>query len=308
MAFSQGYPLKIMEKSATKKGVAFIPKADSFGLKQRAFIASIILAIISFTMFRDSLLVLINSVMNREGSSHGLFVPIISLYLIWFNLDEILASKLRFDAIWCGVFIFLSMIILATAETNNKVILENLALLTISAGVFLGVFGREFFKKIWFPLFFLGTMIPLPEELYVQIAELMRTMTTWGAVGVLKLADFPYLREGFNLHFPQHHLYVDHSCSGVRYLLSYLVFGVAYAFRFKDTIGGRFAVIACAVPLAVLGGILRLSFIFISVFYVGDLLATGRSHVVFSWSVFTAVLIGAIVVDQAFDRRRRSKR
>jgi exosortase len=127
----------------------------------------------------------------------------------------------------------------------------------------------------------------------------MRTITIWGSVGLLKIAGVPHYREGFDLHLSNIHLYVDGSCSGIRYLLSYMVFGTAYAFRFKDTVFSRVTTIVSTVPLSILGGILRLSVIFFSAHYISPALAKGRPHVLLSWSVFTILLVGAIAIDQA---------
>ena len=163
-------------------------------------------------------------------------------------------------------------------------------------------FGWKFFKEVSFPVFFLAAMIPLPEAVYSQIAELMRQAITWPAVALVKPLGFPISREGFDIYLPDIHLYVAHSCSAIRYLLSYLVFGLAYAFRFKQSSKARILVVAAAVPLAVAGGVLRLWIIFTSAYYIGPVMVEHRPHVLLSWSVFTVLLVAAIGVDRYVSR------
>ncbi len=50
----------------------------------------------------------------------------------------------------------------------------------------------------------------------------------------------PFIREGYNIHLPNVDLYVAKSCSGIRYLISYFVFGLAYAFIYKKSINLAF--------------------------------------------------------------------
>ena len=182
-----------------------------------------------------------------------------------------------------------------------------LSFLFIAAGLILMLFGTEVFKEVGFPLFFLAAMIPLPEAVYNQIADWMRQAATWGAVALVKLMGVPLLRDGFDIYLPNSHLVVDHSCSGIRYLLSYVVFGVAYAFCFKQSFKGRALVVMGAVPLSILGGVLRLSVIFISGYYIGPIMVEHNPHVVLSWTVFTVLLAALSGIDRYLSKKKVPK-
>ena len=93
------------------------------------------------------------------------------------------------------------------------------------------------------------------------------------------------------------------SCSGVRYLLSYVVFGVAYAFRFNQSFKARALVVLCAVPLSIAGGVLRLSVIFSTAYYIGPFMVEHRPHGVLSWTVFTVLLVSVIAIDRHLSRK-----
>ena len=113
-------------------------------------------------------------------------------------------------------------------------------------------------------------------------------------------------RNGFHIDLPNTRLYIAHGCSGIRYLLSYLVFGLAYACIFKKSFKARVLVVMGALPLSIVGGVLRLWIIFFSAYYIGPIMVEHRSHVLLSWSVFTLLLVGVIFVDQYVLRRRGS--
>ncbi len=181
-----------------------------------------------------------------------------------------------------------------------------LSFLFIAGGFILVLFGKEVFKEVGFPLFFLAAMIPLPEAVYNQIADWMRQATTWGSVSFVKFLGIPLHRDGFDIYLPDSHLVVNHSCSGVRYLLSYIVFGVAYAFRFKQSFKGRALVVLGSVPLSIAGGVMRLSVIFASGYYIGPIMVEHGPHVILSWTVFTVLLASVILLDQYLSKRHVS--
>jgi hypothetical protein len=62
-------------------------------------------------------------------------------------------------------------------------------------------------------------------------------------------------------------------------------------------------VVIGALPLSIAGGVLRLSVIFSSAYYVGPIMVQHRPHVVLSWTVFTVLLAGVILLDQHLARK-----
>ena len=139
----------------------------------------------------------------------------------------------KFAIIPGAALIGVGFILLGFSRNIEGIGFPILSFLLIAAGLIMILFGSQVFKEVVFPLFFLVAMIPLPVSVYNQIAEWMRQATTWGALGLIKPLNIPLHRDGFDIFLPNTHLNVGYACSGIRYLLSYLVFGVAYAFRFK---------------------------------------------------------------------------
>jgi exosortase len=183
-----------------------------------------------------------------------------------------------------------------------------LSFLLVTAGLILSFFGRELFKEVSFPLFFLAAMIPLPEAVYSQMADIMLQVTTWTSVTLLNAIGIPLHRDGYNIYLPNIHLVVDHSCSGIRVLLSYFAFGLAYAVRYKQSNRARLLVLAIALPLSLIHNIIRFCVLFISVQSIGPVLTESYPHVFLSWSVFTVLLVAAIGVDRYVSRAKKSSK
>jgi exosortase len=276
----------------------------ALGLKGRALIFCSVLVALGVTLYEEPLYALAVAVLQRNDSSHCIFVPFISGYLFWLKLDKIKRMTPQAALLPGSAMMAAGFVLFVVGQKSEGIGLPVLSFLLITAGLILMLFGSQVFKEIGFPLFFLGAMIPLPEAAYSQISEWMRQATTWGSVSLVKLLGIPLHRDGFDIYLPNIQLYVSHSCSGVRYLLSYVVFGIAYAFRFKQSFQGRAFVVIGAVPLSIAGGVLRLGVIFSTAYYIGPIMVERRPHVMLSWTVFTVLLVGVIVVDQYLSGRR----
>ena len=272
--------------------------------RERWLILFLTLGVLGLTVYADPLRSLLSDVLQRRGSSHGLFVPFISGYLVWLNLDKIREAKPRSDllpgvaAMMAGSALFY----LCGGEPGHG--LPVLSFLLVASGLLLVLLGQALFREVRFPLFFLVAMIPLPEAFYSQVADWMRHTSTWGALALLEPLDIPVHREGYDVYLPNIHLVVDEACSGVRYLLSYLAFGLAYGFRFKQEIRARTLVLVAALALSIAGGALRLGVVFSTAYYIGPVMTERHRHDFLSWSVFTALLVAAILADRYLEKRR----
>jgi exosortase len=275
----------------------------ALSLRDRLLIFLAVLVGLGLTLYGKPLSALSAAVLQRQGSSHGLFVPFISAYLIWLKLDNIKGVTPQIALLPGVAMAAAGGVIFILGRSREGLSLPVLSFLFIAGGLILVLFGTEVFKELSFPLFFLAAMIPLPESAYGRIADWMARASTCGAVILVRPMGVLLFREGFDIYLPDTHLYIAHSCSGIRYLLSYLVFGLAYAFRFKQSTTGRALVVIGALPLSIIGGMLRLSIIFVSAYYIGPIMVEHRPHVLLSWSVFTFLLVVVIAVDQYVSRK-----
>jgi exosortase len=266
--------------------------------KIRIFISFATVILLSLTIYNECLSKLIVSILHREGSSHGIFVPFISLFLLWKKREEIKKLEPEFALLPGSIIVMMSLLMLFIARYTTTNTLPALSFFLMTAGVVMAAFGKKIFQGVSFPLFFLMAMIPLPASLYTQITEWMRASSTAGSVLVAQLGGVPLTREGYFIQLPEIKLFVAKSCSGIRYLISYFVFGFAYAFLYKKTAKSRILVIIATIPISFIAGVIRLSVIFLSAYYISPVMAAPHPHILLSWFVFVGILIGLIVADR----------
>ena len=272
-------------------------KTFSLNWKGRLVILTVALLGLGFLLYQDTLRELISSVLHREGSSHGIFVPFISGYFLWLKREKIRQVKIDFSLLSGAVMVVVGLLLLYFARSSTEIALPALSFVLLTSGLVLALFGTQLFKDVAFPLLFLISMIPLPENLYSQIGEFMRQSVTTGSVWLTQVLQLPIYREGYSIQLPNTKIFIAVSCSGIRYLLSYFVFSLPYAYLCKNSFRGRTLVVLASFPIALVAGVLRLTSIYLAVYFIGPFMAEIRPHIVLSWFVFLAVLVVAITAD-----------
>jgi exosortase len=185
----------------------------------------------------------------------------------------------------------------------GKFYVQSISFFVFVVGLIWVLFGKKIIKEISFPLFFLITMVPLPSDFYVDLANLTRSITYGASSWVISLFGIPYFKTGYVIHLPNAALQVDLGCSGVRYLISYFVFGLAYAYISRERMISRFVVVGSSIPISIMASILRLVAIISLTYIFGSYMAEYWPHIIISWSVFFGVLILTIGLDQFFQNK-----
>lgn len=266
----------------------------------------IILAIFAgLIIYQSTIVDVISAVIHREGSSHGVFVPFLSLYFIWLKRDMIRDIEPQFD--YLGIVLIVIGGIVPLFHMGNFQ-LHFLGFIVLIAGLFFTFFGRIFFKEISFPIFFLIAMIPIPENVYENLANYTRHISFGGSLKIISLFGIPYFKEGWMIQLPNALLRVAISCSGIRYVISYFVFGIAYAWLYRGTLKEGLPIVVLTIPISLFASILRLTAIFILTYNFGPRMAEHWPHIITSWIVFFTILVACIAIDQYFQKRRHTRK
>jgi len=270
----------------------------------RLSIVIILTLLAGLFLYQAAVIEVFSAVIHREGSSHGVFVPFLSLYFIWLKRDMIRDIEPQFDYLGVVLIVIGGMVPLFHMGNFQ---LHFLCLIVLIAGLFFTFFGRTFFKEISFPLFFLIAMIPIPENIYETLANYLRHISTGGSLKIISLLGIPYFKQGWLIQLPNALLKVNIGCSGIRYLISYVVFGLAYAWLYRETTGGRLVIVLLTIPISLFASICRLTAIFILTYTFGPYMAEHRPHIITSWIVFFVILITSLAADQYFQKRRYAR-
>jgi len=200
--------------------------------------------------------------------SHGFIVPLVSLFLIYQQKDRLSQVKQRSSKI--GLFVIFFALLLHVLGTALYIFsVSGFSLFFLAIGLSLFIFGEETTKIIWFPLFFLVFMFPLPMAMISLIAFPLKIFAAKAGVFAVSLFGVPVHGEGFNIFIPAGHLLVGNPCSGLRSLIAFLALGSIFAYMAPLTSARKWALFLLSIPIALLSNIVRVPILILVSHYWG---------------------------------------
>jgi exosortase len=243
---------------------------------------------------------------NNPNYSHGFIIPVISGYFLWTRRVDVKNAVLR-PTNWGGLVIVagLAMYILGNlgaAHTTMRV-----SMLIVLAGLILFICGRELFRTVRMPFFYLFFMIPVPAYLYDTVAFPLKLFVTKLSVVIMKSVGIPVLREGNVIMLENITLQVVDACSGIRSLTSLVALAIALAYVSQKTVFGKGFLVLAAFPIAVLCNILRIVTTGVLAKYYGSGVAEGFFHEFAGLGVFLLSVVMLIGTGAALNKTKRMK-
>ena len=221
--------------------------------------------------------------------THGFFVPVFSLFLIWEGRAKL--ATLRIQPSWWGlVMLAFALMALVLGTISSGFFLSRVSLLLLICGMVVFLAGWKHLAAISFPLAFLILMIP-SSTLVAQITFPLQILASKIATLLLTGVGVSAVREGNIILLPTARLEVAEACSGIRSLFSLITLTVIYGYLAETRTGVRVLLALIAVPVSILANALRIAVTGLVVEYWGVEGAQGALHLLSGWLVFASSLL-----------------
>ncbi len=260
---------------------------------------SAVLATVSLGyLYSDSLVFLFSRWIGSDDYSHGMFVPLISLFLIWQSRHRIAAAGITGS--WWGMAIVIAGLgLYLVGELSTLYVLQHFSLWIVILGLVIGAIGLKASYTIIFPLGYLLTSIPLPAFLYAGLSSQLQLWSSALGVGCLQLVGVTAFREGNVIDLGPVQLQVVEACSGIRYLLPLTSLALLCAYLFKDRMWKRVILVLSSIPISILVNGFRIGMIGVLVEWYGQGASEGFAHLFEGWVLFMASL-GLLILEMWF--------
>jgi exosortase D (VPLPA-CTERM-specific) len=259
------------------------------------FFSSVVTITFLGYLYADSLVFLISRWFGSEDYSHGLFVPLISGFLIWQSRHRL--SQLPREQSWWGLAVIcLGLFLYVIGELSTLFLVLHLSLWTVLVGLAMTLVGMRGTKVIAFPLGYLLTAIPLPTFFYANLSSHLQLWSSSLGVGCLQLVGVMAFREGNVIDLGPVQLQVVEACSGIRYLLPLFSLALLCAYLFKDRMWKRVLLVLSAIPISILINGFRIGMIGVLVELYGKGAAEGFYHLFEGWVIFM-VSFGLLILE-----------
>jgi exosortase len=230
---------------------------------------------------------------SSEDMAHGLFAPIIAVYLIWVN-RHIAFRESASPNRWALPVLVLAGCVAILGTIGGSTTFSRFALLISLASCIVLTGGLWALRVLLFPLFLLLFTFPIPQVLYGEVTLPLQLLATRLSEQALDLLGYTALREGNILQMPHGTLSVVEACSGIKSLVTLTFLTLVYSRFFAETRSIRILITISAVPAAILLNVFRITI-------TGVLLETaprfshGFYHETLGWLCFTAAF-GLVLV------------
>jgi len=198
--------------------------------------------------------------------SHGILIPLFSLYFINQHKLEILNLKTKPN--YLGLFFLICGIVFYPLNVVHFQYgyLGPLTMIATLGAIVLFLCGWSLLKHIWLPISFLIFAVPLPQRYYVSMTMPLRFLAAKAAAFMLNFvprldatvngALIEVVYKGVPVNPP---LDVAEACSGMRLLLAFLALGVAMAYLHYRPAWQRLILLASTIPIAIICNVVRVT-------------------------------------------------
>lgn len=238
---------------------------------------------------------------NDEDMGHGFFVPVVAGIVVWQRRGLLLRTPRKSNG-W-GLFLVIFAACEALVATlGAELFTARLAFVISLIGVVLYLGGKEWVKKLGFPLALLLFMIPIPAIIYAQLTLKLQTLASELGELLISAVGIPVLRAGNTLQLPSQTLDIAEACSGIRSLLSLGFLSLVYAYFTDKRVWMRWVLLLATIPIAIGANGIRVAV----TGYLSEIntkLATGVYHEMEGYIVFVVALVALIVLHRLINMK-----
>jgi exosortase len=223
--------------------------------------------------------------LNHSDNSHGILVPLVSLYFVWQKKKQLKSAKISNSNL--GAFILLaSMVFYPISYLGSIAVVSRAMIVSSLVGLVMFTLGKEIFILLTFPLLYLFFMVPVPDTILGLAALPLQLFATKVSTFIIQLFSIPAYREGNMLYFAQTHLEIAEACSGIRSIMSFGMLSFIFAYMMDKIWWKRILLVLSTIPLALFANIVRVTGTGILAHFYGSKVALGFLHEFSGLAVF----------------------
>jgi exosortase len=247
------------------------------------------------------------STIEESGDELCPLIPFLVLLLFWLKRGEMLAVPKR---VWLpGLFLVgIGVALHVAAFLVQQVRISGFAFVLGGLGLMALFWGPVFLRVAAFPWSLLVFAIPLDAYTSAATFPLRLLSTTLSAGFCRNVLGLKLVQQGTSVYqaaaagAPGFNFDVVAACSGIRSAAVILLIALVHSYLHLRTFRARALVVLAAVPLAVIGNVVRLTIVFI----VGDALGESMAKSIetrFGFITYGCALAGVVLLGNLLERK-----
>jgi len=223
--------------------------------------------------------------------SHGYLIPFVSLFVVWYKREELMAAPKKICML--GLYVIIAALCIHWLGAKmQQTRLSLMSLIMLIWGIPFYFYGWSVARILIFPCSYLIFCVPL--NFLDALAGPLQMIATTISHSMLNGMDIECQRVGTQLISPHFQLNVEAPCSGLRSLLAMTALTAVYAYFTQKGFVKKWLLFLFSIPIAVAGNIGRIISIAVVSITAGQQFGAGLHH---DWSgyVLFAVAISLMV-------------
>lgn len=235
-----------------------------------------------------------------EEQAHGPIIFALAMWLIYKKWPVMVDRSAGMPSSVMGwPVLIIGLMSYIIGRSQQVYILEVGSFIWMLAAILLIKRGSSGLKVVWFPLFFMLFMIPLPGTLVIMLTMPMKMAVSYMTEHILYWANYPIARNGVILQIGQYQLLVADACAGLQTLLTLEALGLFYLNVVRHTSLFRNVMLAIfIIPISFSANVIRVIALTLITYYFGDAAGQGFLHGFAGMVLFLTALILIVGMDK----------
>ena len=234
-----------------------------------------------------------------ETQGHGPIVFGLSIWLMWRRWPQVdtLEGARPWPKLAWPLLVFAGFLYVI-GRSQNILLFEVGSLIWMLLALVLLLRGPRQLKAIWFALFFMLFMVPLPAVVVDSLTAPMKMAVSYVAEQVLYALGYPITRSGVILQIGPYQMLVADACAGLHTLFTLEALGLFYLNLIKSASVFRNVTLAVLiVPISFTANVIRVMVLVLITYHFGDEAGQGFLHGFAGMVLFLSALMLIIAVD-----------
>jgi exosortase B len=230
-------------------------------------------------LYLPSYLELARRVWPTDEQGHGPIILALGLWLLYGQRHALSALPVQPDKALGGGLLVIGVLMYALGRTQGMLVFEVLSQHLVVIGLLLLFLGRRAVRLIWFPLFFLLFIVPLPSSLVGSLTAPLKAAVSAVAAKLLYATGYPVARAGVMLSVGHYQLLVADACAGLNSMFTLEALGLLYMNLMRYTSAARNVTLAVLIiPISFAANVTRVLVLVLVTYHFGDAAGQGFVH------------------------------
>lgn len=241
---------------------------------------------------------LFNGLWATEEQMHGPIILALAIWLMYKKLPLLKENRSNFSSTIGYLILVIGLLLYIIGRSQQIIQFETGSFIWLLAALLLITRGRNALMVMWFPLFFLLFMIPLPGTIVILFTMPMKIAVSYVTENILFVLGYPIARSGVILQIGQFQLLVADACAGLQTLLTLEALGLYYLNIIQHTSVFRNVMLAILiVPISFIANVMRVLTLTLVTYYFGESAGQGFLHQFAGIALFLSALILILSID-----------